>query len=78
VSTTTVEVGEFAHRWSELIAAASAGDEVIVTEQDVPKARVIALLTTTGARTPGLHVGLIEIAHDFDAPLPDDFWTGSA
>ena len=74
---TTVEVGEFASRWSELIAAASAGDEVIVTEQDVPKARVVALPAATGARIPGLHAGLIEVADDFDAPLPDSFWTGS-
>jgi antitoxin (DNA-binding transcriptional repressor) of toxin-antitoxin stability system len=72
-----VDVRDFASRWRELIAAASAGDEVIVTEQDVPKARVVALRTAPGARIPGLHAGLIEVADDFDAPLPDSFWTGS-
>jgi hypothetical protein len=28
------------------------------------------------ARVPGLHPGAIQSAADFDAPLPDDFWTG--
>lgn len=28
-------------------------------------------------RIPGLHTGSIEIAPDFDAPLPDEFWLGT-
>ncbi len=28
-------------------------------------------------RIPGLHRGAIEIADDFDAPLPDEFWAGA-
>jgi len=28
------------------------------------------------ARVAGLHPGAIQPAADFDAPLPDDFWTG--
>jgi hypothetical protein len=28
------------------------------------------------ARVPGIHTGAIEMAADFDAPLPDDVWTG--
>jgi hypothetical protein len=27
-------------------------------------------------RVAGLHLGAIQPAADFDAPLPDDFWTG--
>jgi hypothetical protein len=27
-------------------------------------------------RVAGLHAGAIQPASDFDAPLPDDFWTG--
>ena len=27
-------------------------------------------------RVAGLHTGAIQPAEDFDAPLPDDFWTG--
>lgn len=29
------------------------------------------------ARVPGLHAGHTRIDDDFDAPLPDRFWTGS-
>ena len=28
-------------------------------------------------RTPGLGQGTIEMADDFDAPLPDSFWLGA-
>ncbi len=28
------------------------------------------------ARVPGLHRGQIEMAEDFDAPLPGKFWQG--
>ena len=28
------------------------------------------------ARSPGLHAGAWEVAADFDAPLPDEFWLG--
>ena len=27
-------------------------------------------------RTAGLHAGAWEVAEDFDAPLPDEFWLG--
>jgi hypothetical protein len=30
-----------------------------------------------GLRVPGLHAGHTRIADDFDAPLPESFWTGS-
>lgn len=29
------------------------------------------------ARMPGLHAGWYQIADDFDAPLPDEFWLGT-
>jgi antitoxin (DNA-binding transcriptional repressor) of toxin-antitoxin stability system len=31
--------------------------------------------TSLAPRVPGLHKVAIEVAADFDAPLPDDFWT---
>jgi hypothetical protein len=30
----------------------------------------------TGQRIFGLHAGAIDIADDFDEPLPDEFWLG--
>ena len=41
--------------------------------------RTLARLTTSQVppvRVAGLHTGAIQAASDFDAPLPDDFWTG--
>ncbi len=29
------------------------------------------------ARIPGRHAGQIQMADDFDEPLPDSFWTGA-
>jgi hypothetical protein len=31
---------------------------------------------TAAARSAGLHAGAWEVAADFDAPLPDEFWLG--
>ena len=30
----------------------------------------------TAVRSAGLHAGAWEVAADFDAPLPDEFWLG--
>lgn len=72
---TTVEVNEVPHRWAELVSLAAAGGEVIVTEDSIPRARLVSL-TSRPARVPGLHAGAIHTADDFDGPLPDDFWAG--
>ncbi len=31
---------------------------------------------TAAVRSAGLHAGAWEVAADFDAPLPDEFWLG--
>ena len=49
---------------------------VIVTESGTPKAVLAPLPPVPKQRIPGLHAGAIQIAPDFDAPLPDEFWTG--
>lgn len=35
--------------------------------------RLVPVPEATGPRIPGLHPGAIEMAEDFDAPVPDDF-----
>jgi antitoxin (DNA-binding transcriptional repressor) of toxin-antitoxin stability system len=77
MSTTTVEVQELQARFGEVLSLAAAGAEVIVTEGHVPRARLVPLVPGR-ARTPGLHPGTIQTSEDFDAPLPEDFWTGTA
>lgn len=56
------------------VAAALAGEEVIITSGDRVLARVIRQSPQTTAkkkRQLGLDVGKISIAEDFDAPLPE-------
>ena len=76
MSAVTVEVQELPARFGEVVSLAAAGTEVIVTEGNVPRARLVPL-TPRHARTPGLHPGAIQTSEGFDAPLPVDYWTGT-
>lgn len=42
---TTVDVKELPARFSEILAEAAAGNEVIVTEDDVPRARLLPVVS---------------------------------
>jgi prevent-host-death family protein len=69
---TLIEINELRDRFQEMLGRASAGDEVIVTDQSVPKARLMPL----SARVAGLHPGAFVPAQNFDEELPDAFWLG--
>jgi antitoxin (DNA-binding transcriptional repressor) of toxin-antitoxin stability system len=77
MAVTQVDVRELPVRLAELLALAGAGTEVIVTEGNVPRARLLPL-GAARTRIPGLHPGSITVADDFDAPLPEDFWAGGS
>ena len=56
---------------SELVAAAESGQEVIITRNGTPAARLVAI---TAAHVPvrlGVLAGEIELAPDFDEPLTE-------
>jgi antitoxin (DNA-binding transcriptional repressor) of toxin-antitoxin stability system len=72
---TTIDVRELPARLSEALAIVSSGREVLLTDGATPRARLVPC-GAPGPRQPGLHAGAIQTAPDFDAPLPDDFWTG--
>jgi prevent-host-death family protein len=57
-------------RFSELVDRALAGDEVIVARDNKPLLKLVPL-AETDRRRPGTAKGQIEMAPDFDAPLPD-------
>lgn len=69
-----IEVRELLERFDEVVSA-PAEQEIIVTDGSVPRAKLIPLARAE-PRVPGLHPGAIQTADDFDAPLPDSFWTG--
>jgi antitoxin (DNA-binding transcriptional repressor) of toxin-antitoxin stability system len=60
------------------MALAAKGTEVIVTGADGVRARLVPVPASKPSLPPipDLHPGAIEIAEDFDDPLPDDFWLG--
>jgi antitoxin (DNA-binding transcriptional repressor) of toxin-antitoxin stability system len=79
MGTIEFDVKELSSRFAEIKKLAESGTMVIVTEGAVPVAKLFVIpLTCDQPRIPGLHAGMIEIADDFDAPLPDDFWTGES
>lgn len=70
----TVTIHEAQANLSELIHRLSPGDEIIITEDDRPVARLTAAARPgTPPRPPGfLRGSVLSMAPDFDAPL-DDF-----
>jgi antitoxin (DNA-binding transcriptional repressor) of toxin-antitoxin stability system len=74
---TVIDVRELPARLAEALALVSAGREVILLEGSTPRARLVPF-SAAPPRTAGLHPGALQPAPDFDAPLPDDFWTGQS
>jgi prevent-host-death family protein len=55
---------------SSLVERVSKGEEFIIAKGDQPMARLVPLAKRGLRRAPGGWEGRIEIADDFDAPLP--------
>jgi prevent-host-death family protein len=77
MATTQIDVRELPARFAELLSSAATGTEIIVTEGNVPRARLVPLATGPN-RIPGLHPGAITTTQDFDAPLPEEYWLGNS
>lgn len=58
-------------RLSELVAAAEGGEEVVIARNGAPAVRLVAVMIEHPPVRLGLLAGEIELAEDFDAPLPD-------
>jgi antitoxin (DNA-binding transcriptional repressor) of toxin-antitoxin stability system len=74
--TKTIDVKSEPPNLRELIAWVQEGEEVLLVDGETPLARIVPAAVPQPARVAGLHVGQIWASDDFDAPLPDDFWTG--
>jgi antitoxin (DNA-binding transcriptional repressor) of toxin-antitoxin stability system len=72
---TTIDIRDLPARLDEALAAAAAGQEVVLLDGTTPRARLVPY-AGPAERVAGLHAGAIRPAPDFDAPLPDDFWAG--
>lgn len=71
-SNRTYNVHEAKTHFSKILKRVARGEEVIIAHAGHPVARLTAFEPKRQARKPGSARGLIEIAGDFDAPLPPD------
>lgn len=70
---TTVNIHEAKTHLSRLVDQAAAGEEIIIARAGKPVARLVALKEPKlPPRQFGSMRGQIEIADDFDGPLPDE------
>ncbi|MGH7814572.1 MAG: type II toxin-antitoxin system Phd/YefM family antitoxin [Candidatus Binataceae bacterium] len=65
-----VNVHEAKTNFSKLLRRVRGGEEIIIAYAGRPVARMAPLATQRPDRKPGSAKGLIRIADDFDAPLP--------
>jgi prevent-host-death family protein len=69
---TQVSVREAETRLASLITAARQGEDIVITEDDKPIARIISMKDANPAqirRRAGSGKGVFRMAPDFDAPL---------
>lgn len=59
-------------RFFKLVEAVSQGDEIVITCAGKPAARLVPIKDEKNVRQPGALKGKLQIADDFDAPLPSD------
>lgn len=57
---------------SRLLLKVAAGEEVVIARGGKPVARLVPYRGAPGKRVLGQDAGLVRIADDFDAPLPDE------
>jgi antitoxin (DNA-binding transcriptional repressor) of toxin-antitoxin stability system len=66
----TISIQEAQSNLSELIHRLAPGDEIVITEDDRPIARLTATSAPVTPRPPGfLRGSVLYMAPDFDAPL---------
>ena len=58
-------------RLSELVAAAESGEEVVIARDGTPAVRLVAVTVEHRPVRLGALAGEVELADDFDAPLPE-------
>jgi prevent-host-death family protein len=68
---TKVNTHEAKTHLSRLLARVQAGEEIIIARAGTPVARLVPVESHGGSRHPGTAAGQVEVADDFDAPLPD-------
>ena len=68
----SVSVLEAKKNFSKLLQRVAAGEEIVISNRGVP----VACLVPVSSRPLGIDKNRIQIADDFDAPLPPDIMDG--
>mgnify|MGYP000923233420 CR=1 FL=1 len=68
-----VEVTQLAQNLPAVLAALTQGDEIVLTEAQVPIAKLVKIPQEPVGRVPGSAAGLFTMSEDFDEPLDDLF-----
>jgi prevent-host-death family protein len=74
-----VKVHQAKTQLSKLIAAALAGEEVVIARGSEPVVRLTPVVPVRKKRTPGKYKGLFELTDAFFEPLPEEelaLWEG--
>jgi prevent-host-death family protein len=66
----TVSLYDAKTRLSSLVEQAFEGEEIVITKNGIPKAKLVRAPFTGAKRSPSDDLGLTYIAEDFDAPDP--------
>lgn len=69
---TEVNVHQAKTQLSQLLHRVEAGEEVIIARAGKPIARLVAVQAGSTDRPLGIDAGIVRVARDFDAPLPED------
>jgi antitoxin (DNA-binding transcriptional repressor) of toxin-antitoxin stability system len=69
--TRTINLYEAETQLSALVEAAASGEEIVIAENGVAKARLVPLPITVPRRIPTGLLDITYIAEDFDAPDPE-------
>ena len=71
-----VNIHEAKTHFSKLVDTAMHGEEIIIAKAGKPAARLVPLREAVREIQFGLMQGEVEIAENFDAPLPEDVLAG--
>ncbi len=71
-----INIHEAKTQFSKLVEAVSQGDEIVIARAGKPAAKLVPIKDEKVIRQPGALKGKLQIADDFDAPLPSHIQSG--
>ena len=73
----TININDAQTQLHKLLSMVSEGNEIIISSDDKPLAKIVPFSSSPKKRIAGLNKGKVKMSDDFDEPLPNDFWTGA-